>query len=48
MLGKLVEVDAFEFGEEEYVHTVFCLEQAELGIELCFAKGLLDGNGKQR
>ena len=48
MLGKLVKVDAFELREEQNIHAVFCLEQAELGIELRLAKGLLDGDGKQR
>ena len=47
MLIKLGDVNLLEFGQEQCFYTIAGLYQAESGITMGEAEGLLDGNGKQ-
>ena len=47
MLIKLSDVNLLEFGKEQRFNTIAGLYQAEPGIAMGEAEGLLDGNGKQ-
>ena len=47
MFVKLGDVNILELGQEQRFNTIAGLYQAEPGIAMGEAEGLLDGNGKQ-